>query len=234
MKRKLPVILLSLLIAGCSTMPGEIDEKYLTEKTEPEQKTIFALEQKIIDTNKDKQVIDKKMKEQAKLPAGTGDEIKLLKEENGLLKDQVYFYEKNKDAVNLEVKKNQLAENESKLSRKISLFQYQQSEKKLFETELDLKNAELAQYISELGVEKSKIAAAYRDKNEPAKPEVEENFFNKMLNKIHPKDPNDKYGYKKHVEYLDSKKKETLKADADYKEALKKFEDAKAIFDKVK
>jgi hypothetical protein len=222
------------MIAGCTTMPAEIEDKYLSEKTEPQSKTIYAFEGKIIEINKEKQSIDKKMKDQAKLPAGTEEEIKLLKEENGLLKDQVYFYEKNKDAVNLELKKAQLGENETKLAKKTSLLQYNVSEKKLFEAELDLKNAELAQSIAELNVEKSKIAAAYRDKNEPAKPQEEENFFTKLVNKISKKDPNDKYCYKKHAEYLEKKKQETSKAETDYREALKKFQDAKTALDKTK
>jgi len=237
MKKILPAILLLLMTGACSTMPAEIDDKYLAEKTEPQSKGIFTLEQKIIDKNKEKEGVEKKKKSQAKLPAGTEEEIKLLKEENDLLKDQVYFYEKNKDAVNIELKKNQLADNESKLAKKTALKEYQEKEKKLFETELDLKNAELAQYIAELNFEKSKIAAQYRDKNDPQKPEEKENFFTGLINKINKinkKDPDDKYGYKKYGDYLEKKKLETIQAEADYKEALVKFQDAKAAIDKAK
>lgn len=233
MKQILPVILLSLMIASCSTMPKEIDEKYLTEKTESDTKSVYALEQKIIDKNKEKQAVERKMKEQAKLPAGTEEEIKLLKKENGILKDQVYYYEKNKDAVNLEAKKAQLIENESSLSKKTALFQYQQSEKNLNEAELDLRNAELAQAIAELNNEKSKIAKIYRDKNEPAKPEEKENFFTKLVNKINRKDPDDIYGYKKYDKFLEKKKQETSKAESKYKEAVIKFQDAKLNLEKT-
>ncbi|HNX22629.1 MAG TPA: hypothetical protein PKG60_01180 [Spirochaetota bacterium] len=234
MKLKLPVILLFLMFTACSTMPPEIEDKYLAEKTEPQSKTIFALEQRIIDKNKEKQAVEKKTKEQAKLPAGTEDEIKLLEKENDIIKDQVYLYEKNKDAVNLEVKKSQLTENESKLAKKKALLQFHQSEKKLFDTELELKNAELAQYIAELNVEKSKIAAAYRDKNEQVKPEEEGNFFTKLTGKFSKKDPDDKYGYKQHAEYLEKKKQETSKTETDFREAERKFLDAKLTLDKTK
>ena len=233
MKKILPAVLfsLSLLIGACSTMPAEIEDRYLSEKSDAQSANISAIEQKIINKNKEKQGVEIKIKDQAKLPAGTEEEIKLLKEENGLIKDQIYFYEKNKDAVNIEAKKAQLAENETKLARKTALFQYHQEEKKLFAAELDLKNAELAQYISELNAEKSKIAAEYRDKNEPPKPVEKENFFTKTFNK---KDPNDKYGYKKYGEHLEKKKQETAKAEADYREAQKKFQDAKTTLDKTK
>ncbi len=231
MKKILPVIILSLLIASCTTMPAEIEDKYLTEKTEPESKTIFSLEAKIIDKNKEKQDVENKLKNQTKQPAGIEEEIKLLKNESESLKDQVAFYEKNKDAVNLESKKTQLAENEKKLTAKTALFEFEKSEKKLFEAELAVKEAELGQNIAELNVEKSKIAATYRDKNEPAKPEEEGNFFTKLFNK---KDPNDKYGYKKYNEYLDKKKKDTAKAEAEYREATKIYQDAKINLDKTK
>lgn len=234
MKQILPVILLSLMIAACSTMPKEIDEKYLAEKTESDTKSVYAIEQKIIDKNKEKQAVERRMKEQAKLPAGTEEEIKLLKKENSILKDQVYYYEKNKDAVNLEAKKLQLIENESALSKKTALFQYQQSEKNLNEAELDFRNAELAQAIAELNNEKAKIAKIYRDKNEPAKPEEKENFFTKLVNKINKKDPDDIYGYKKYDEFLGKKKQGTSKAESKYTEAVIKFQDAKQTLEKTK
>ncbi len=231
MKLKLTVILLSLMIAACTTRPKEIDDKYLAEKTEPQSKIIFSLESKIIDKNKEKQAVEAKIKNQSKSPAGIEEEIKLLKNESESLKDQVAFYEKNKDAVNLEAKKVQLAENEKKLTAKTALFEYQLSEKKLFEAELAVKNAELAQNIAELNLEKSKIAEVYRDKNEPAKPEEEGNFFTRLFNK---KDPDDKYGYKKYSEYLEKKKKDTAQSETEYNEALKKFQDAKTNLDKTK
>lgn len=231
MKKIIPVILFSLIIAACTTMPAEIEDKYLTEKTDPQLKAISALEQKIIDKNREKQSSGIRMKETAKLPGKTEEEVKLLEKENDVLKDQIDLYEKNKDAVNLEAKKIQLAENESKLAGKRALLQYQESEKKLAETENALKNAELAQYIAELNMEKSKIAAVYRDKTEPVTPEAEQNFFSKLFN---PKDPNDRYGYKKYSDYLEKKKEEKSKAETEYREAEKKFLNAKVTLDKTK
>lgn len=233
MKRTIPVLILSLLIAGCSTMPKEIEDRYLAEKTESETKTIYSLEQKIIDTNREKETVEKKLKTSSGLPAGTEEEIKLLEKENELLKEQVYFYEKNKDAVNLESKKKQLAENETRLAMKTALLQYQLNEKKLFESELELKNAMLAEAIAELNVEKSKIAETYRDKNEPQKPEQEEGFISGLYNRLFKRyDPNDKYGYGKNTDYLELKKKETAKSQIEYNEALKKFQEAKGLLEK--
>jgi len=231
MKRIFPVILLSLLIAACSTMPKEIEDKYLVEKTTADSQTISAMEEKIIVKNREKQGVEEKIKTQPKLPDGIEQEIKLLKDGNALLKDEIFFYEEHKDAVNLEAKKTQLGENETKYARKTAIVQHHDSEKKLFEAELDLKNAELAQYIAELNVEKARIAAVYRDKNEVQKPETEESFFSKIFNHT---DPDDKYGYKKYPEYLEEKKKETLAAESRYSEAEKKFQEAKSALEKTK
>ncbi len=231
MKHIFPAILLSLVIAACSTMPKEIEEKYLVEKTEADSKNISAMEEKIILKNKEKQAVEEKIKTQPKLPDGIEEEIKLLKDENSLLKDEIFFYEEHKDAVNLELKKARLGENETKYARKIAIVQHHKSERKMFDAELEMKNAELAQNIAELNAEKSKIAAKYRDKTETPTPEAEQNFFDKLFNK---KDPNDKYGYKKYDEYLGKKKEETLKAQKNYSEAEKKYQEAKAALEKTK
>lgn len=225
------VVLLSLLAAACSTMPAEIEDKYLAEKTESQSKVINDLEQKIIDKYKQKELIEKKSAEQAKLPGKTEEEINLLKKEISLLKEEVYFFEKNKDAVNLELKKTRLAEDESKLTIKTSLLNYQMSEKKLNETDLDLKNAELALLISEMRFKKAEIASQYRDRNEPPKPDNEQNFFTKLFNK---NDPNDKYGYKIYGEYMDQKKEGKVKAEVAYREAEVKFLEAKKSMDSTK
>lgn len=230
-KQLLPVILISVLVAACTTMPPEIDDKYLTEKNEAQLKIISDLEQKIIDKNKEKQLVEKETNELAKLSVKTEEEIKLLKKENTVLKDQIYLYEKNKDAVNLESKKKQLEVNESMLSKKSSLLRYQMAEKKLREEDLDLKNAELALLVAELGFEKSKIATEYRDKNEPEKPDKDQNFFTSLFNK---KDPKDKYGYKKYGEYMDKKKQEKVKAEAEYREAEKQFLNVKKSMEGAK
>jgi hypothetical protein len=192
---------------------------------------INDLEQKIIDKYKQKEVIDKKSVEQAKLPGKTEEEIKLLKKENSLLKDQIYLYEKNKDAVNLEQKKTQLAGSEAELTKKTAILNYQMAEKKLNETDLDLKNAELALLIAEMRFKKAEIAAQYRDKNEPKKPDSEQNFFTKLFNK---NDPNDKYGYKKYGEYMDKQKEEKVKAEVAYRGAEQKFLEAKKALDSTK
>ena len=229
MKRTIPLIFVALIIAACTTMPPEINDKYLAEKTDAESKNIFAMESKIIETNKDKQAIEQKIYDNAKLPAETEKELNLLQDENDVLKKQIAVYEKNKDEANLEAKKKQLGENEIQIKAKSALLKYHQMEKNYNDAELELKNAELAKYIAELNVEKSKIAAVYRDKNEEPQ-EEEEGFFSKLFNT---KDPDDKYGYKKYSEYLNKTEQNKSKAETKFKEAEKNYLSAKEALEKL-
>ena len=230
MKRTIPFILISLIIAACTTMPAQIDDKYLVEKTDAESKNIFAMENRIIEKNKEKQALEKKFNDQAKLPSETERELKLLRDENKILKDQISLYEKNKDTANLEAKNTQLSENENQINTKTALLQYQQMENNYYEAEINLRNAELAKYIAELNLEKSKIAAEYRDKHELTEPEEDEGFFSKIFSK---KDPDDKYGYKEYSKYLDKTEKDRVKAETKNKEAEKKYLDAKTALEKL-
>ena len=230
MKRIIPLIFLALIIAACTTMPPEINDKYLAEKTDAESKNIFAMENKIIETNREKQTLEKKIYDNAKLPEETEKELNLLQDENDVLKKQIAVYEKNKDEANLEAKKKQLNENEIQIKAKSALLKYQQMQNDYNDTELDLKNAELAKYIAELNVEKSRIAAVYRDKHEEVQ-EEEEGFFSKLFNK---KDPDDKYEYKQYGEYLDKTEQDKSKAETKFKEAEKNFLEAKKALEKFK
>ena len=231
MKRTIPFIFLALIIAACTTMPPEINDKYLAEKTDTESKNLFAMENKIIEKNREKQALQKKIDDNAKLPSETEKELDLLLDENKILKGQIEIYEKKKDTANLEAKQKQLSENEIQVKEKTALLQYQQTENDYNEAELNLKNAELAKYIAELNLERSKIATVYRDKHKDEEQEEEEGFFSKKFNK---KDPDDKYGYKKYSEYLKKTEQDKSKAETKHKEAEKKYLKAKGALDKLK
>jgi septal ring factor EnvC (AmiA/AmiB activator) len=118
MKKFILLLTVSIFVSGCISMPGQVEDKYLVEKNENESALIKQIEQKIIDKNKEKQIVEKKLKEISNSPEQTETELKLLKKENGLLKDQVDFYTKTKDAVNLESRQAALKENEIAISKK--------------------------------------------------------------------------------------------------------------------
>jgi hypothetical protein len=233
MKKFILLFAVSLFISGCISMPGQVDDKYLAEKTENESALIKDIEQKIIDKNKEKQVVEKKLKEVSPLPGQTEDELKLLKKENGLLKDQIDFYTKTKDAVQLETKQAELKNNETSISRKTALYDFQLAEKEMTEAELEVKNNELSVEIARLNYEKSKIATAYRDKHEPATPEKSGNFFTNFLNKFKKNDPEDKYGYKKYDEYYKKQQETLAKSAGKLKEAETKFQNAKEKYNEA-
>ena len=231
-KKTIPLILISLIIAACTTTTApveiEIDEKYLTEKTNDDSKNIFAIENRIIETHREKLALEKKLIDQAKLPAETEKELKLLRDENKILKDQISLYEKKKNAANLEAKKTQLKKNEIQIEESTALLQFQQAENKYIEADINLKNAELAKDIAELKFEKSKIAAEYLDKYEITPNEDKDSSSKKSVKK----DPEDKYGYKKYSENLDKTEKHRVKVETKYQEAEKKYLDAKAALEK--
>lgn len=227
MKRFLMLLAVAVFITGCTTMPGPVDERYLVEKNQNESAAINSIEQKIIEKNREKKAIELKLKGISSSPAVTNDELKLLKKENGLLKDQVDFYTKTRDAVNLESRNAQLKENETAIEKKTAEFNYQTSEKEMTEAELEVKTNELSVLIAQLNYEKSKIATAYRDKYEEAPAPDSGSFFTKTLNRFRKKDPADKYGYKKYEEYLKKQQDELLKSEKKLKEAEKKFQEAK-------
>jgi len=212
---------------------GQVEDKYLVEKTENESALIKEIEQKIIDKNKEKQVVEKKLKEVSPLPRHSEDELKLLKKENGLLKDQVDFYTKTKDAVNLESRQAALKENENAISRKTAQLNYQIAEKDMTEAELDVKNTELSVEIARLNYQKSKIATAYRDKHEPATPEDSGSFFTKLIKKVKKTDPDDRYGYKQYDEYYKKQQEALAKSAGKLKEAETKFQSAKAKYNEA-
>ncbi len=230
MKKFILLFTVSIFVSGCISMPGQVEEKYLVEKNENESTLIKQIEQKIIDKNKEKQIVEKRLKEISNSPEQTETELKLLKKENGLLKDQVDFYTKTKDAVNLESRQVALKENEMAISKKNAQFNYQRAEKEMTEAELEVKTNELSVEIARLNFEKSKIATAYRDKHEPATPEEKGNFFTNFLKKFKKDDPEDKYGYKKYDEYYKKQHETLAKSAGKLKEAETKFQDAKAKY----
>ncbi|HOP30306.1 MAG TPA: hypothetical protein P5120_04635 [Spirochaetota bacterium] len=230
MKKFILLLTVSIFLSGCISMPGQVDEKYLVEKNENESALIKEIEQKIIEKNKEKQVVEKKLKEISPASGQTEDELKLLKKENGLLKDQVDFYTKTKDAVMLESKQNELKNNEIAIKKKTAQLNYQLAEKEMTEAELEVKTNELSVEIARLNFEKSKIATAYRDKHEPATPEKSGNFFTNFIKKFKKNDPDDKYGYKKYDEYFKKQQEVHAKSAGKLKEAETKFQDAKAKY----
>ena len=71
MRKYIYIAAFAIFIAGCSTMPGPVDEKYLVEKNEKDSALINATELKIIDKNREKQGVERKLKEISPLPGLT-------------------------------------------------------------------------------------------------------------------------------------------------------------------
>jgi hypothetical protein len=214
-----------ILLSGCTTIPDSIDDKYLVDKTSSQRDTLIKIENEIIEKNRAVKTSQDTLDSKIKIPEFTDSEIKLLDRENSILRDQVDLYVKYKDARNIELRKSRLAENEAYTKRKKALNELQKADIELAKADLEVKQADLAVSVAELEYEKSKIAAAYRDKNEIPEPEQKKGVFSKITGSDNKAD--DKYGYSVYGQFLDKKRTELQKAREKHAAALKKFEDAR-------
>lgn len=228
MKKLLFTIITLAFFTGCATLPGAIEEEYLVDKTDKDKTLIENLETKIIAKNREKQSAEQTSKEYNPDIENTKEELDLLSRENRLLKDQLELYTKSKDARNIEIKKEQLVENNLKIEKQKNLLNYQEAQKKFLDTSADLKSAELAVLVAQLDYEKSKIANAYREKTEPAQESEKKGFFSSLFQG----DPNDRFGYKKYATHLEKMNKNNETALEKYNKAKSAYEDAKTNIDK--
>jgi hypothetical protein len=226
MKRLLFTIILFTLITGCATIPGPVAEQYLADKTEKDAERLEQIESRIIATNREKLEAEQNRRENTPDIEKTEEELDLLLRENKLLKDQLELYAKSRDARNMEIKREELSENNLKIEKQKNLLKYQEAQKNLLDAEAELKNAQLSVLVAQLNYEKAEIAKAYREKNEPAvKTEKKEKkgFFSSFFKE----DPEDRFGYKKYSLHLEKMKKEQEKAMKRYNEAKAAYEAAK-------
>jgi len=225
MKRLALHLSVIIFLTGCITLPDRIDDKYLADKTAAQNDTLSKIEKEIIEKNRTVKSAQEVLDTRKKAPEFTGSEIELLEKENRILKDQVELYTKYMDARNLEIRKARLTENETYTNKKKTLNELQKAEIELAAADLEVKQADLSVSVAELEYEKSKIAAAYRDKTEPVGTVEKKGFFAKITGKETNAD--DRYGYSVYGEFLEKKKKELQKARDKYADVLKKYEEVK-------
>ncbi len=225
MKRTALYLTIIILLSGCTSIPDRIDDKYLADKTSSQNEALVKIEKEIIEKNRAVKTSQDTLNSKIKVPEFTEREIELLDRENSILREQVDLYVKHMDARNLELRKSRLADNEAYTKKKKTLNELQKADIELAKADLEVKQADLAVSVAELEYEKSKIAAAYRDKNETAEPEQKKGVLSKITGRDNNAD--DKYGYSVYGEFLDKKRTELQKAREKHAAALKKFEDAR-------
>ena len=225
MKRTVLYMAVFFIFTACTSIPDRIDDKYLVEKTSSQNEALSKIEKDIIEKNRTVKTAEEVLDVKRKVPEFTEKEIELLEKENRILQDQINLYTKYMDARNLELRKARFAENEAYTKKKKTLNDLQKADIKLAEADFEVKQADLAVSVAELEYEKSKIAAAYRDKSGTDQPEEKQGFFAKITGGS--KKADDKYGYSVYGEFLEKKKNELKKAKEKYAEALKKYDEAK-------
>jgi len=232
LRRIIPLSFIVLITISCSTIPGPVDDKYLVDATGENKVKLKNLEDKIIKKNTEQKLSEEKLRLLLPQPDLFENEINLIEKDKNIINKELEYYSERKDEKNEANKKDELQKIEESLKIKRKLLGLKKLEKKYAETEVKLKNAELALYVAEWRFEKSKIAAIYRDKTEPAPVKKEDQGF--IDKYILQKDPDDRYGYKKYEIFYNDKMEELNKAKEYYIIAESDYLKEKKIIENVK
>jgi hypothetical protein len=160
-----------ILFTGCVTMLPQIKDEFLAGKTKEQEEVLFKLEDQIVEINKQKSGIEKKINISRQL-------IKVNDKEYPFLKDKLNYYNESQELYILTNNSAKMAQTANDLKKieldiKLNLLmnEYLSVMRNFHQSSLDLNYAELSAKIAELSYEKSKIAAAYID-SKTARPDA--------------------------------------------------------------
>lgn len=164
-------LFIALLFTGCTTMLPQIKDEFLTGKTKDQEEVLFKLEDQIVEINKQKAGIEKKINISKQL-------IKVNEKENPYLNYKLNYHNEIQELYILTGNSGRIAQNSNDIKKidldiklNILLDEYTDAMKNYHQSSLDLNYAELSAKIAELNYEKAKIAAAYID-SKTAKPDT--------------------------------------------------------------
>jgi len=224
-------IFIFVLLAGCVTMPGQIKDEYLVNKTQEESDKLEKIEQSIIEKKKEKDQAEDNLKLSEQNLSVNQKKLSVLEKEETLLSEEGKLYDMKNDPEGK--KKNEArinAKQKEILMQKLHV-DYREAFRNNDKSILELKQTELAVYVAELNFEKAKIAEAYLEKkraeqkkNQPDKKE-EKNFIDKIFGEKE----GEKIDVKKYEEYLKSKQEELAKKQKEQAETQGKVNQALTI-----
>jgi hypothetical protein len=204
-------------------MLPQIKDEFLAEKTKQQEDTLFKLEDAIVEINKQKEGIEKKINISKQL-------IKVNDKENPYLDKKLNYINEVQELYILTNNSTKLAQNTNELKKieldiKLNLLmsEYVSILKSYHQSALDLNYAELSAKIAEMDYEKSKIAAAYID-SKTAQPESQAETDPKKQ-KVETK--KDTININDYLKQLDERKKsltDKKTANEDYLNQLKAIE----------
>ncbi len=192
---------LSIIFAGCVTMPDPVDDMFLKEKTQEEAVKLENIESDIIAKNKNRDMVEKDSEIAAKKAELSRKEVVQKEASIDVLLEKEKLFASTKDSRLPEVQKER--EKESlKLNQLKAKRDYDIAKSNEANALLEVKKYELAVKVAELSYEKAQIAKAYQMKRQ-------KEYAKKMV---------DVEDYKK---FLDNQKIKLEDAQKDYEKASK-------------
>ena len=156
-------LLITILFTGCVTMLPQVKDEFLAGKTKEQEEVLFKLEDQIVEINKQKAGIEKKINISKQLKKVNESEYPYQKNKLNYYTENQELYILTGNAAKMAQTGNDLKKIELDIKLNLLMNEYVSYLKSYHQSSLDLNYAELSAKIAELSYEKSKIAAAYID-----------------------------------------------------------------------
>ncbi len=176
-------LIITILFTGCVTMLPQVKDEFLAGKTKEQEEVLFKLEDQIVEINKQKAGIEKKINISKQLKKVNDSEYPFQKSKLNYYTETQELYILTNNAPKMSQTSNDIKKIELDIKLNLLMNDYVSNMKSYHQSSLDLNYAELSAKIAELSYEKAKIAAAYIDSKtaqpdpaaeaDPKKPKVE-------------------------------------------------------------
>jgi hypothetical protein len=151
----------TVFLAGCLTMPEEVPDAYLVEKTADEGKTIEKLKTDIIAKNQEIHVLKDRVTDAGQKQKVEKGRTSILKQEKSLLEDKQKQYQLENDTAKMNENAKAMVDNDYQLRAGNARLEVAIAALDLAEAQQEVGEAELAVQVAELASAKAKVAKTY-------------------------------------------------------------------------
>lgn len=220
-------LILALFFVSCVSVPDTINEKYLQDMTEEEAAKIDNLTTNIIAKRKEKKETEEIFNKAETEYNNQTAQLGILEKELEVLIEKEELYKAQGNMPKLSETTQKRKEKEKEISEQKIIVKYLEADKDYKEAVFNTKTAELGVLVSELELEKAKIAKRNKTEmdKEEGKPEAEEDkggFFSFFKSK-----PKDEIDLEKYTKYYEDQK-------SFLKSSLEKQEKAESALNEIK
>ena len=150
--------------AGCVTMPEDVPDAYLVEKTAEEQKALDTLASRIIAKRQEIAAGRQKVSDAEQKAAIEKGRLNLTLKERDLLLERQKQYRLENDQAGISETSRQIAEKEIAVESQRAKVEHADASVDLAKAQVAVSEAELSVLVAELKYRKAKIAAAYLER----------------------------------------------------------------------